>query len=132
GVVILRGKLDPPAGVQETARHPGGREAQQPFAGIERSIEQRGDVVFLSDLGGDHGWGQLLRSKAGNQGRDESETVILMATLSPEQLAAEEMADVARFRGAREESGLRPAAPGRKPLKRRRAKERTRLNLAVL
>src|SRR5262245_35304756 len=51
GVPIVGMEPDPLARVQERTRHPGGREAQDALAGVERTAQESADVIFLGDIG---------------------------------------------------------------------------------
>ena len=49
GVVIFRMQFDPMPRMQKAPRHPRRREPQQPFARIERGVQNLGDVIFGDD-----------------------------------------------------------------------------------
>jgi hypothetical protein len=64
GIPVARGQLDPLAGMQEAARHPGGRKPQQALAGVQRAAECFGNVVFLQRGGSGHdGDAKLLKGR---------------------------------------------------------------------
>ena len=55
GIEVAREELDAAAGMQEGARHPGGREAQEAAAFVEGAVEDFGDAIGLHDVRLNHG-----------------------------------------------------------------------------
>ena len=58
GVPIVGMQLDPLAGMQKRARHPGRRQPQQSFAGVECPVQQAADIIPFGNFrrGVLYGW----------------------------------------------------------------------------